>query len=101
MTPIFLERSFLFEEDEQVPDHIEGWPYRHIDEQDPKKWWLRGTDTFSYEDYVLAINIDDIETALFLARAARRAIVRDQPNAGGIQDRVDVMHPSNPIYLRG
>lgn len=50
MPPTFQETSFVFEDGEQVPEHVEGWP--QLGEQGGDKWWLRGTDTFSYEDYV-------------------------------------------------
>jgi|SRR3989344_2725912 len=105
MPPTFQERGFVFEENEQVPEHVEGWP--QLGEQGENKWWLRGTDTFSYEDYVLAINIDDAETASFLARARLRELERTQPTSssggqgfGGIQDRVDVMPPGSRLELR-
>lgn len=105
MPPTFNERGFIFEAGEQIPEHIEGWPL--ISDQDPVKWWLRGTDTFSYEDYVVAINVDDAETACFLARARLRELERTQPTKtsggrgfGGIQDRVDVMKPGESLRLR-
>ena len=97
MPPIFNKESFDLEEGEQVPEHIEDWPFRH--EPDPAKYWLLGTDTFSYEDYVVAIDIDDLETARFLARARDRHLNRTQPNAGSIRDRVTVMAPG--ARLRG
>ena len=105
MPPTFYESSFIFEEGEQAPEHIEGWA-READ-QDPGKWWLQGYDTFSSEDYVLAINIDDAETAHFLARARLRELERSQPSIHsggqgyfGIQDRVYVKHPGQPRWLR-
>ena len=67
MPPTFQESSFLFEAGEQVPEHIEDWP--HGIELENGKFWLRGTDTFSYEDYVVAVNVGSIP---FRASAWRR-----------------------------
>jgi len=98
MPPTFHESSFEFEEDEQIPKHIDAFPWES--DQDPSKYWLMGTDTFEYADYVVAINIDDFGTAMMLYKARQRNLDRTQANAGSIQDRTTIMHPGTPMRLR-
>ncbi len=100
MAPKFTESSFTFAADDTVPEHEDR--YVMAEERDPSKWWVRGHDTFAGEDYTLAIDIEDAETAHALANAARRHIEEAQPTATsggqsywGIQDRVDVMPPED------
>jgi len=96
--PTFMESSFDFVEGEQIPEHIEEYPWETKIERD--KFWLKGVDTFEYADYVVAINIDELAIAEMLYNARRRHLNRTQPNAGSIQDRVYIMRPGEPIYLR-
>lgn len=101
MPPIFEQEFFKFKGGEEVPEHIEDYPRYHFHEHNPKKWWLYGMDSFDYTEYVLAINIDDADTAYFLARARQRLLNETQPNAGSLQDKVNIMGPhTSPQSLR-
>lgn len=96
MAPTFKAGSFFFEQGQEMPEHIEGYPSDF--EQDPSKFGLKGEDTFSRESYPLAINIDTLEVALALYAARRRELERTQPTAtsggqDGIQDRVHLVWP--------
>ncbi|HEX5447867.1 MAG TPA: hypothetical protein VFW90_01545 [Candidatus Saccharimonadales bacterium] len=99
MPPTFMELSFDFEKDQRIPEHIEAFPWEQNQEAD--KYWLKGIDTFEGSDYVVAINIDDIDVAQMLFEARRRHLNRTQPNAGSIQDQVWIMRPGDTIRLRG
>jgi len=95
MPPIFMERSFSFGEGEEVPEHTEGYPR---EAGDPTKYHLHGYDTFSHEDYPLAIDIGDLPTAQMLAAARRRHLEEIQPTSSsggqaGIQDRTSIVYP--------
>lgn len=95
MPPIFSKNSFKFNEGDQVPEHIEGYPG---DSKDPGKYHLDGFDTFEGESYPLARDIDDLPTAQMLYTAGMRHLEETQPSSSsggqnGIQDKVYIIHP--------
>jgi hypothetical protein len=97
MPPKFMASSFEFENADDVPEHVEGYPVEQ--ERDPSKIWLQGEDTFSSENYPLAIDIDDAPTARVLQSARIRLLEKEQPSSQsggqrGIQDRVIVRYPA-------
>lgn len=98
MPPTFTAESFKFEDGQNVPEHIEGYP--ELNQRDTTKIWLEGEDTFDSEYYPLAIDIDDYPTAEVLLWARLRKLEDDQPTEssggqawGGIQDRVYIRPP--------
>jgi hypothetical protein len=98
MAPKFEEKNFHFEEYEKIPDHEEGEP--DLSEQDDNKWWIRGHRVVEGKEYVLAINIEDVNMAYMLACARLRRLGIEQPNfitkgqsIHGTQDRLNVVWP--------
>lgn len=105
MAPKFHVSSFEFEEGQSVPAHDEVIGLSSLT-PDSSKWHLMGQDGFDYETYPLAYDIDDLETAQLLMSARRRELERTQPTGssggsgfGGIQDRVEIIHPRTPPQL--
>jgi len=102
MVAKFLTSSFEFTDKDPVLEHDEVYPREG--ERDPNKFWLEGEDTFSWEYYPLAIDIDDLPTAEMLRAARLRNLERSQPTStsggqdfGGIQDKVYIRHPDNTV----
>jgi hypothetical protein len=93
MVARFNGSSFNLLEGEQLPEFEEGWP--GFADRDENLWHIDGFDTFEGASYPLASNIEDAETARFLAGAAMRNVRIEQPKAGSIQDKVFVIHPNH------
>lgn len=91
MVARFNSSSFSLLEGEQLPEYEEGWP-GFVDRVE-SLWHIDGYDTFEGSTYPLASNVENAETARFLASAALKSIQISSPNAGSIQDKVFVIHP--------
>lgn len=68
MPPVFWQRSFEVEADQQFPEHIEGWPHASKAEQD--KHHIEAHDLDSGETSLIAINLDTADDAAFMLNAA-------------------------------
>lgn len=90
MPPKFNVSSFKFENDQDIPEHIEGYPVEA--ERDQSKFWLQGQDSFEGSFYTLAIDIDDLPTAQVLL-SARQSQVRKTQSGEGMQDRAVIRGP--------
>jgi len=79
--PKFSELYFDFPEGQSVPEHVDGWPFDSHppgkDELDPTKYHLKERDGFSGADFAVAIDIDTLDEAKFLADARKRFKVRN------------------------
>ncbi len=83
MAPRFLEISFIFEHGERIPEHIEGLAGEGV--RDPQLWHIDGYDRFDGQTYPVASDIETLEDAELLLRAARRSMKgwHDSYNFGG------------------
>lgn len=97
MPPVFSEKSFEFEDGQEVPDHADGSLSGY---RDPSKYHLDGFDTFDGEAYPLANDIDNFPTAKMLCAARQRHLEITQPTStiggpGGVQDQTYIIEPRN------
>lgn len=101
MPPVFQERSFSFEEGQEIPRHTDGYPGGR---RNLNLFHLEGWDTFSNEPYPLARDIGDLATAQLLQAARLRYLEETQPSSSsggqtGIQDKVDIISPKSTNQL--
>jgi hypothetical protein len=90
MAPRFIKSSFLFEKGEECPKHLNK---SAIGDRDPHLWHVNGYDTFSRETYPLASDVESLEDAQILAKAAHKAISIFHSDSGDLRDSVSVVSP--------
>lgn len=82
-TATFKERWFAFEEGDEVPEHIEGFPKR--EERDPDLHHIEGCIPSDGDFVWLAINIEDPAVAARMLIAAQRRLKAEIEEAGGLR----------------